>query len=108
MVTSKNGRAMVVALVVTNRVSPEYQGMPTNGRSSSVTLATSVQTLLDRMKRRKFSMPRPLCWRGDVSACNPFQPSGFAEQACRKADVRSSNGTRRSIPVCVCAGHRST
>jgi hypothetical protein len=43
---------------------PEHQGRPTNGRSSSVTLATSVQTLLDRMKRRKFSMPPSLSWRG--------------------------------------------
>jgi hypothetical protein len=50
----------------------EHQGRPTNGRSRSVMLATSVQKLLASMKRRKFSMPRslfaaiPFAWEGDV------------------------------------------
>jgi hypothetical protein len=35
------------------------QGKPSSGLNSSVMLATSVQKLLDRTKRRKFSMPLP-------------------------------------------------
>jgi hypothetical protein len=71
--------------VVTNRLRgdepgfPEHQGMPTSGRNSSVTLATSVQTLLDRMKRRKFSMPRP-----------------FAGEATFEPEIRSSHPRSRS------------
>jgi hypothetical protein len=47
-------------------VPAEHQGRPTTGRSRSVTPVTSVQMLLDRMKRRKFSMPRSFLCKGDV------------------------------------------
>jgi hypothetical protein len=52
--------------------SRQNQGRPSNGRSKSVTLATSVQKLLDTTKSRKFSMPllpfllRSLFCRTDV------------------------------------------
>jgi hypothetical protein len=59
-------RAISVALVGTSRFPPQHQGKPTNGRSSSATPATRVQKLLDRTKRRKFSMPRSFSCRGDV------------------------------------------
>jgi hypothetical protein len=37
---------------------PACQGIAVIGRNSRTTLVTSVQELLDRMKRRKFSMRR--------------------------------------------------
>jgi len=42
---------------------PARQGIAVIGRNSSTTLVTSVQELLDRMKRKKFSkrcLPFPL------------------------------------------------
>jgi hypothetical protein len=61
------GDRISAALVVARRVPPGTQGRPTNGRSRSMTLATSVQQLLDNTKRRKFSMPRSLFrWEADV------------------------------------------
>jgi hypothetical protein len=46
--------------VVTTRAFPAHQGIAVIGRNSRTTLVTSVQELLDRMKRRKFSMRRLL------------------------------------------------
>jgi hypothetical protein len=62
----KQRRKISVAPCGNELVPLKHQGRPTNGRSSSVTLATSVQKLLDRTKRKKFSMPRSFSCRGDV------------------------------------------
>jgi hypothetical protein len=92
-VTARHGARYLLPLVVTTiRFAPGHQCTASNGHSRSVTLATRVQKLLDSIKRRKFSMPQSLSRRGDVWACNPFQLSAFAEQACRKA-AGFSDGT---------------
>jgi hypothetical protein len=54
---SKNGARYLLPLGDGEPVPAKHQGRPSNGRSKSVTLATSVQKLLDTTKRRKFSMP---------------------------------------------------
>jgi len=63
---SSNGARYLLPLGGNELVPSKHQGRPTNGRSSSVMLATSVQKLLDRTKRKKFSMPRSFSCRGDV------------------------------------------
>jgi hypothetical protein len=60
-------------------VSGSAQGMAVMGRNSKTTLVTSVQKLLDRMKRRKFSMRcLPLSANlGDVQRAITFRPFAF-------------------------------
>jgi len=72
---------------------PEHQGRPTNGRSRSVTLATSVQQLLDNMKRRKFSMLRFLCRDSFSLEKATFEPAIRSDHFCGVRLQRPSSGS---------------
>jgi len=64
--------------VATTRRFPVLQGIAVIGRNRRTTLVTSVQKLLDRMKRRKFSMRRlPFVEQVTFEPAIPFRPFSF-------------------------------
>ena len=77
--------------------------MPSKGRNSSATPATSVQKLLDITKRKKFSMlpsdqfSREMTFERAMRSGDPVQPSGFPQRlvSCGVMEPTSELGSRQ-------------